>query len=255
MAAAEALVRAADNARERRRCQLERRAIVILERHAAAELERRRRRSRQDRLATGGAVRIEGRAGRSATTSTPRASTRSTPDATRCRQSRGIDEIRWAIAAGGLRATTDAREAVRDAGVVVLIVPVDIDAAHAAGLRALDAAVDAVAPHLERGALVIVGDDGAGRHDAESRRRTDRGALRDGGRRRLQARLQPGARVVGHACCSICGHIRRSSAASTQRAPRAAVAFYRAMLDAEIMPCAMPRRRSSRSSPRRRTAT
>jgi nucleotide sugar dehydrogenase len=62
-----------------------------------------------------------------------------------------------ALAAGGLlRATFDARDAVADAEVVVFIVPVDIDAYHQADFALLDRAVASVAPHLKRGALVIV---------------------------------------------------------------------------------------------------
>ena len=55
-----------------------------------------------------------------------------------------------------LRATTDARDAVADADVVVLIVPVDIDATQQPDFALLDAAVAAIAPHLKRGVLVIV---------------------------------------------------------------------------------------------------
>jgi len=59
-------------------------------------------------------------------------------------------------ASGLLRATADAHDAVADADVTVFIVPVDIDAYHQADFTLLDAAVAAVAPHLKRGALVIV---------------------------------------------------------------------------------------------------
>jgi nucleotide sugar dehydrogenase len=69
----------------------------------------------------------------------------------------GINEmLPGAVADGRLRATMDAADAVRDAEVVVLIVPVDVDAEHRADFAALDSAVDAIAPHLKRGALVIV---------------------------------------------------------------------------------------------------
>src|SRR4051794_1666752 len=69
----------------------------------------------------------------------------------------GLDEmIPGMVVDGRLRATTDPREAVSDAEVVVLIVPVDIDATQRPDFTLLDAAVDAVAPHLKRGVLVIV---------------------------------------------------------------------------------------------------
>ncbi len=60
------------------------------------------------------------------------------------------------IVSGALRATTDARDAVADADVVILIVPVDIDATQQADFTLLDAAVASIAPHLKRGVLVIV---------------------------------------------------------------------------------------------------
>jgi nucleotide sugar dehydrogenase len=66
------------------------------------------------------------------------------------------ERIAALVADGRLRATTDARDAVADADVAVFIVPVDIDAHHQADFALLDEAVAAVAPHLKRGALVIV---------------------------------------------------------------------------------------------------
>ena len=69
----------------------------------------------------------------------------------------GLDELLPAmVVAGRLRATADAREAIADAGAVVLIVPVDVDTAHQPDFAMLDAAVDAIAPHLQRDTLVIV---------------------------------------------------------------------------------------------------
>ncbi|HXK33352.1 MAG TPA: nucleotide sugar dehydrogenase [Dehalococcoidia bacterium] len=69
----------------------------------------------------------------------------------------GLDEkLPGLVVSGKLRATTDAREAVAGAEAVVLIVPVDIDVAQRPDFTLLDAAVDAIAPHLRRGALVIV---------------------------------------------------------------------------------------------------
>ena len=69
----------------------------------------------------------------------------------------GLDEkIPGLVVSGALRATTDARDAVATAEVVVLIVPVDIDATQRPDFAMLDAAVVAIAPHLRRGVLVIV---------------------------------------------------------------------------------------------------
>ncbi|MBI5289092.1 MAG: nucleotide sugar dehydrogenase [Chloroflexi bacterium] len=69
----------------------------------------------------------------------------------------GLDEkIPGLVVSQHLRATTDPRQAAGGADVVVFIVPVDIDATQRPDFGALDAAVDALAPHLKRGALVIV---------------------------------------------------------------------------------------------------
>ncbi len=69
----------------------------------------------------------------------------------------GLDEkLPGAVASGRLRGTTDAGDAIADADVVVFIVPVDVDAALQPDFALLDAAVDAVAPHLKRGVMVIV---------------------------------------------------------------------------------------------------
>ena len=66
------------------------------------------------------------------------------------------EKIPGLVVSEHLRATTDAREAASHADTVVLIVPVDIDAAQQPDFTALDAAVDALASHLKRGVLVIV---------------------------------------------------------------------------------------------------
>ena len=69
----------------------------------------------------------------------------------------GLDErIPGLVASGNIRATTDPRDAVAAADVVVFIVPVDVDATQRPDFELLDAAVDAVAPHLRRGVLLIV---------------------------------------------------------------------------------------------------
>jgi len=68
----------------------------------------------------------------------------------------GLDAIADLVKAGRLRATRDARDAARSADVVVFIVPVDIDVTQRPDFAALDAAVEAIAPHLPRGVLVLV---------------------------------------------------------------------------------------------------
>jgi nucleotide sugar dehydrogenase len=60
-----------------------------------------------------------------------------------------------AHAAGRLRATLDGAAAARAADVVVLIVPVILDAAHQPDYRFMDAAVDAIGPGVRRGQTII----------------------------------------------------------------------------------------------------
>ena len=68
----------------------------------------------------------------------------------------GIDQALPALVqAGSLRATANARDAA-DADVIVLIVPVDVDVTLRPDFAHLDAAVEALAPHVRRDALVIV---------------------------------------------------------------------------------------------------
>ncbi len=66
------------------------------------------------------------------------------------------EKIPGLVVSGRLRATTDPRDAVADADVVVLIVPVDVDATRRPDFAMLDAAIDAIGPHLKRGVLIIV---------------------------------------------------------------------------------------------------
>jgi len=63
--------------------------------------------------------------------------------------------VREAHRAGRLRATTDGAAAARDADVVVIIVPVMLDADARPSFEYMDAAVEAIAPGLQPGATVI----------------------------------------------------------------------------------------------------
>ena len=68
----------------------------------------------------------------------------------------GLDElVATAHRDGRLRATLDAAAAAREADVVVLIVPVMLDASSHPDRRAMDSAVDAIIPGLHAGSLVI----------------------------------------------------------------------------------------------------
>ena len=68
----------------------------------------------------------------------------------------GVAElVASAHAQGRLRATSDAAAAAREADVVVLIVPVMLDADHQPDFRIMDAAVGSIGPGIHRGSLVI----------------------------------------------------------------------------------------------------
>jgi nucleotide sugar dehydrogenase len=68
----------------------------------------------------------------------------------------GVAElVQSAHAAGRLRATMDGAAAAREADVVVLIVPVMLDDEQQPDYRYMDAAVDAIAPGVHSGSLVI----------------------------------------------------------------------------------------------------
>jgi nucleotide sugar dehydrogenase len=65
------------------------------------------------------------------------------------------ERVRAGVASGLLRATTDTRDAVAASNVVVVIVPLLVDAEGHPEFRALDAATSAIASRLQRGTLVI----------------------------------------------------------------------------------------------------
>jgi nucleotide sugar dehydrogenase len=146
----------------------------------------------------------------------------------------GLDEkIPGMVVSGALRATTDAREAIAGADVVILIVPVDVDAAHRPDFALLDHAADAVAPHLQRGALVIVETT------------VPVGTTRT----RVAARIADATGMTPGADFSVAFSPERVSSGSVLRDLRAypkivggidehstarAVAFYEWMLDAEV---------------------
>ena len=68
----------------------------------------------------------------------------------------GLDEIvSGARKAGALRGTTDGREAAEAADVIVLIVPIMLDASGSPDYRTMDAAVEAIRPGLHPGQTVI----------------------------------------------------------------------------------------------------
>ncbi len=150
----------------------------------------------------------------------------------------GLDtRIPGLVVSGHLRATTNAREAVAEADVVVLIVPVDIDAKNQPDFTALDAATAAIAPHLKAGALVIVETTvpvGVTRDRVGARiAATGGNAPAEGILLAFSPERVSSGRVL-HDLSTYPKIVGGVDARSTA----AAVAFYREMLDAEILPVA-----------------
>jgi UDP-N-acetyl-D-mannosaminuronate dehydrogenase len=115
--------------------------------------------------------------------------------------------------------------------VIVFIVPVDVDAEHRPDFAMLDAAVDALAPHVARGALVIV----------ETTVPVGTTRQRVGGRIERATGMRPGAdfalafspeRVLRHGARDL-QRLPRSWAASTRQ--HRAARFYASVLDAEVV--------------------
>ena len=136
---------------------------------------------------------------------------------------------------GRLRATSDGTAAARDADVVVLIVPVMLDDEQRPDRRAMDAAVDAIAPGLQAGATVIfettlpVGDT----RDRYAPRLASGSGL--AAPDQLHVAFSPERIYSGAALRNLNAYpklVGGISAAATARA----VAFYRGVLDAEVVP-------------------
>lgn len=140
--------------------------------------------------------------------------------------------------AGRLRATADGSAAAGEADVVVLIVPVMLDAAGRPDHRWMDAAVESIAPGIHAGSLVIfettlpVGDTRdryAPRLEALSGLATSGDAPRRSFVAFSPERLYSGAALVNLATYpKLVGGL---DAASTERA----AAFYESVLDAEVV--------------------
>ncbi|HSO29893.1 MAG TPA: nucleotide sugar dehydrogenase [Candidatus Sulfomarinibacteraceae bacterium] len=147
----------------------------------------------------------------------------------------GVAElVASAHAAGRLRATTDGAAAARAADVVVLIVPVMLDAAHQPDYRYMDSAVASIGPGVHAGSLVVfettlpVGDT-RGRFAPQLEAASGLRAERDFFVVFSPERLFSGA--VLRNLASYPKLVGGLSAASTARA----AAFYDAVLDAEIV--------------------
>ncbi|HEX5012551.1 MAG TPA: nucleotide sugar dehydrogenase [Candidatus Limnocylindrales bacterium] len=147
----------------------------------------------------------------------------------------GVAElVRTAHAGGRLRATTDGAAAARESDVIVLIVPVMLDDGHQPDYRYMDGAVDAIAPGVHQGSLVIfettlpVGDT-RNRFAARLEAATGLAADEDFFVAFSPERLYSGAALRNLATYpKLVGGL---GAASTARA----AAFYDAVLDTEIV--------------------
>ena len=152
----------------------------------------------------------------------------------------GLDElVAEAHANGRLRATLDARAAASESDVVVLIVPIVVDAAGRPDRGAMEAAVDAVAPGLRAGVLVVfettmpIGDT---RQRYAPRLTAGSGlAVEPDGDAGLLVAFSPERVYTGATFANLATYpklVGGLGPKSTQRA----VAFYRSVLDADVVP-------------------
>lgn len=147
----------------------------------------------------------------------------------------GLEErIPGLVVGGHLRATSNAPDAAADADVIIFIVPVDIDDAHRPDFRQLDAAVEVLAPHVKRDALVIVETTvpvGTTRHRV-ARRISELSGLTAG--EDFAAAFSPERVSSGSVLLDLQRYpkiVGGIDDASTRRA----AAFYASMLDAEVL--------------------
>ncbi len=147
----------------------------------------------------------------------------------------GLEErIPGLVVSGHLRATSDPRDAIAAAEVVVLIVPVDVDATQLPDFALLDAAVDAVAPHLRRGVLLIVETTvpvGTTRGRVAGRVRELTGMAPGAG---FSAAFSPERVSSGRVLRDLATYPKIVGGIDAHSTARAAD-FYRGMLDADVM--------------------
>jgi nucleotide sugar dehydrogenase len=150
----------------------------------------------------------------------------------------GLDErVAQAIAAGRLRATTDTTAGVRESEVVVVIVPLYVDPKAHVDFTNLDAATAAVAKGLRAGTLVI--------YETTLPVGTTRGRLKqkleDGSRlqcgRDFFLAFSPERVYSGRIFQDLARYPKIVGGVDPESTDRA-VAFYRSVLDAEVMPVA-----------------
>lgn len=144
------------------------------------------------------------------------------------------DHVAALVARGRLSATRDTSQAVREAGVVVVIVPVAISPAHAVDYRALDAATAAVAAGLGPDKLVIYETTLPVGTTAQRLRR----ALEDASRLRVGRDVflaySPERVSSGHIFRDLATYPKVIGGVDALSA-RAAEAFYRSVLAADVV--------------------
>ena len=152
----------------------------------------------------------------------------------------GLDQlVAEAHAHGRLRATHDAREAAAESDVVVLIVPIVVDAASRPDRRAMEAAVSALAPGLRAGTLVIfettmpIGDT---RQRYAPRLTAGSGlAVETDGDAGLLVAFSPERVYTGATFANLATYPKLVGGIGPRSTGRAAE-FYRSVLDADVVP-------------------
>jgi nucleotide sugar dehydrogenase len=145
------------------------------------------------------------------------------------------EQVRTAVAAGRLSAQTSTTEAVQQADVIVIIVPLVVDHQNRPDYHSIDGATSAVAAGLRPGALVVyettlpVGDT-RGRFGAALSRGSGLRAGLD-----FSLAFSPERVSVGHVLEDLRRYPKVVGGIDERSTVRAA-AFYRAVLDAEILP-------------------
>ncbi len=137
-------------------------------------------------------------------------------------------------AAGRLGATTDAAAAVREADVVVLIVPVMLDEAHKPDYRYMDAAVDSICPGVHAG-LTVIFETTLPIGDTRGRflpRLEKAGGL--AGERDLFVAFSPERLYSGAVFANLSAYPKLVGGVGPESTRRAAL-FYDSVLDAEIV--------------------
>src|SRR5437764_2385611 len=142
-----------------------------------------------------------------------------------------------AVASGALSATLNTTEAVRQAGIVVVIVAVVTDASHEVNFQAIDAATTAIGEGLQPGTLVIYETTlPVGTTSSRLRQLLERTAKLRAGQDFLLA-YSPERVSSGFIFRDLRSYPKVVGAIDEQSLA-AAIAFYRSVLEAEIIPMA-----------------